>query len=170
MEKDLENKIEFVIDFSFLNYNLRYNENENEFFVKKKEGWRLKKFTNNGKGYLQSNFRFEKNKQTWIKMHRLVYFAYNQNFDIFRRSTTENMIDHVDKDKSNNRIENLRIVTNQQNLFNQKAKGYSWNKQNKKWTAQIQINGKKKHLGSFENEEDAREAYLKAKPIFHKFT
>ena len=165
--ENLENGIEFVIDFSFLNYNLRFDENENEFYVKKKEGWRLKKFTN-CKGYLQSSFFFEKSKETKIYKHRLVFFVYNRNFDIFMRSRTENMIDHKDGNPSNDSIENLRIVTHQQNHFNRtRAKGYYFHKKAKKWMAYIQINGKLKYLGYFENEEEAHQAYLKAKEIYH---
>ena len=161
-------ELEFVIDFSFLNYNLRFDECECEFYVKKGDEWRLKKFTNSGRGYLQTGFCFEKKKLTKIYKHRLVFFVYNPDFDIFRRSRTENFIDHVDKDKSNNSIENLRIVTKQQNTFNTKAKGYTWCKKNKKWHAQIHLDGKNKNLGYFENEEEAREAYLTAKEIYHK--
>ena len=164
-------EIGFIIEFSLLNYNLRFVENENEFYVKKNEGWRLKKFSKTGNGYLHSKFSFEKSKATSITKHRLVFYAYNQNFDIFRRSRTDNMIDHVNGNPLNNRIENLRIVTNQQNNFNRKSsKGYRWHKQNKKWLSQIKINGKNKHLGCFESEEEAREAYLKAKEIYHLFT
>jgi len=160
----------FIIEFSLLNYDLRFVECENKFYVKKGNDWRLKKFSNDGKGYLIASFSFEKNKKTFIKKHRLVFYAYNPDFDIFRRSRTENFIDHVDKDKSNNSIENLRIVTNQQNTFNTKAKGYTWHKQRKKWMSRIKINGKNKHLGLFESEEEAREAYLKAKEIYHIIT
>ena len=166
---DLE--LEFIIEFNLLDYELRFDENECEFYVKKDGGWILKKFSKHNKGYLCSGFYFEKNKETKILKHRLIFFAYNHDFEIFRRSRTENMIDHVDGDKSNNRIENLRIVTNQQNQFNRKqAKGYSWHKKAKKWRAQIRINGKNnKYLGFFETEEEAREAYLKAKEMYHLF-
>jgi len=164
---DLESN--FIIEFSLLNYELRYNENECEFYLKKGNEWRLKKFTN-CKGYLRSSFSFEKNKETRIFKHRLVYFAYNQDFDIFKRSRTENMVDHVNGDPSNNSIENLRIVSCQQNAFNTKAKGYSWDKKAKKWMARIQVNRKLKYLGLFESEDEAREAYLNAKEIYHKFT
>ena len=41
-------------------------------------------------------------------------------------------------------------------------KGYTWNKINKKWMAKIKIDGKQKYLGSFEKEEDARNAYINA--------
>ena len=64
---------------------------------------------------------------------------------------------------------NLRIVTNQQNQMNKKSykgssskyKGVAWHKRHKKWNAQIQINGKQKHLGYFTSEEEAALAYNK---------
>ena len=44
-----------------------------------------------------------------------------------------------------------------------KYKGVSWNKNRNKWRSQIEINGKKKHLGYFTSEEEAYEAYQKEK-------
>ena len=43
------------------------------------------------------------------------------------------------------------------------VKGYSWNNQKNKWGARIKINGKLKHLGFFDSEEEAHQAYLVAK-------
>ena len=168
MEKDLE--LEFIIEFSLLNYELRFDECENEFYVKKGDDWILKKFSKNRGGYLCSSFSFEKNKETFISKHRLVFYAYNHDFEIFKRSRTENMIDHIDGEKLNNRIENLRVVTCQQNSFNQRAKGYYWHKKAQKWQARIQIDGKNKHLGLFESEQEAHQAYLKSKEIYHIIT
>jgi hypothetical protein len=60
------------------------------------------------------------------------------------------------------------MVTSQQNNFNRsEAKGYYWNKKNKKWKAYIFLNGKLHHLGYFVNEDDARQAYLDAKEKMH---
>jgi hypothetical protein len=46
-------------------------------------------------------------------------------------------------------------------------KGCYFNKQNKKWTAQIRIDGKKTNLGSFNTEEEAKQCYIDAKKIYH---
>jgi hypothetical protein len=45
------------------------------------------------------------------------------------------------------------------------AKGYYWHKTKKKWQAQISIDGKLKHLGYFDNEHEARTAFLEAKAL-----
>lgn len=80
-----------------------------------------------------------------------------------------NIIDHINRIKKDNRLVNLRNVTKQENNFNSDAKGYYWNKRDKKWLAKITTNGKTIHLGIYDNEDEAHQAYLKAKKIYHKF-
>ena len=98
--------------------------------------------------------------------HRMVYYAHNQDWDIWD-SSMDNMIDHYNQIKTDNRIENLHIVNNQQNQFNTRAKGYSWCETRQKWIARIKLDGKSEHLGRFDTEEEARQAYLDAKAIYH---
>jgi hypothetical protein len=73
-------------------------------------------------------------------------------------------IDHIDGDKTNNMIENLRLATNGQNKSNNKRAyrnsksnilGVYWFKKTNKWAAGIRINNKRIHLGYFANQEDA---------------
>ena len=97
--------------------------------------------------------------------HRLVVAAFNPAFDI---NNTDHKVDHIDRDKLNNAFSNLRVVTQQGNLFNNHiAKGYSWNKAVGKWHAQIRVDRKKKNLGYFDTEEEARAAYIAAKEVYH---
>ena len=100
-------------------------------------------------------------KKYFIIGHRLAWFLYYGHLPV-------NSIDHIDGDRSNNKIDNLRDVTHQQNQWNHtKAKGYSWNKKSNKFQSRIKINGKLKHIGFFDTEQEARNAYLKAKEIYH---
>lgn len=96
--------------------------------------------------------------------HRLMWIYHNGSID-------ENLqIDHINGIKDDNRIENLRLVTAQQNAYNRSrlnAKGYSWNKKDKKWQASIWLNGSLKYLGSFVDEQEARNVYLKACSQYH---
>jgi hypothetical protein len=85
--------------------------------------------------------------------------------DIINRQT---QIDHIDRNPLNNNISNLRIVSGQQNMWNQKIKkGYSWNSRNKKWMVRISVNGKSIHMGLYNTEEEAHNAYLEAKAKYH---
>ena len=78
------------------------------------------------------------------------------------------MVDHINGDGRDNRRANLRIVTNQQNSWNQtKAKGYYWSPSKNKWCATIHTNGKTKNLGYYDSEVEARSAYLEAKKKYH---
>lgn len=76
-------------------------------------------------------------------------------------------LDHIDGDRANNRIENLRAATIRENSQNRKEHrgghlvGTSFNKRVKKWESYIQINGKRKRLGYFETQQEAHSAYLK---------
>jgi hypothetical protein len=93
--------------------------------------------------------------------HRLI-FAWHHG----RWPTNE--IDHIDRDRSNDRIENLREATRGQNMWNKGAKGYSWNRQNKKWMAQLSANGKRFFIGTYDTENEAHAAYLEAKKVHHQ--
>ena len=104
-------------------------------------------------------------------LHRVNYYAHNQTWN-FHDNSPSNHIDHIDnkgdlpKHQYNN-IENLRVVTQQENQFNRNCKGYDWHKSTQKWRARINVNGISKSLGLFVLEEDARQAYLEAKKIYH---
>jgi hypothetical protein len=82
--------------------------------------------------------------------HRLVFlFHYGY--------MPENMVDHIDRCKTNNRIDNLREASQSCNIRNAKqprnntsgVKGIHWFKQHQKWAAYIDVGGSQKHLGIF---------------------
>lgn len=77
------------------------------------------------------------------------------------------VINHIDFNKNNNKLENLEITTQRDNANLKHIKsssrftGVYWNKQAKKWKSQIWINGKQKYLGYFICELEASKAYEK---------
>ena len=78
-------------------------------------------------------------------------------------------LDHINGIRNDNRISNLRAVTQQQNQWNKiNCKGYCWHRKNNKYQSQIKLNNKLIYLGSFNTEQEARNAYLAAKEIYHK--
>lgn len=86
-------------------------------------------------------------------------------------------IDHINGNKSDNRIANLRVVTNSQNKQNitkpenntSGLMGVSFHKASMKWRATIKLNGKSTHIGLFESTDAAYSAYLDAKRELHPF-
>jgi hypothetical protein len=103
-------------------------------------------------------------KRKDMKIHRLVALAFIAN------PSNKLCVDHINNDRKNNHISNLRYATNSENGMN-KTKlsnntsgviGVRWHKRAKKWYAQIKINDKQKHLGYFTTIEEAKEARMKA--------
>jgi hypothetical protein len=139
--------------------------------VKNGSGQILKHFSDKD-GYLRLKIYNEDGGKNF-KLHRLVslHFIPNPN--------NKPYVDHIDHNKTNNHISNLRFCTHQENHFNTKKinketysrfKGVSFHKHKNKWVSNIRINGIKTHLGYFSNEEDARDAYVnKAKELHKEF-
>jgi hypothetical protein len=106
------------------------------------------------------------------KVHRLVAKAFIEN------PCNKPIIDHIDNNRTNNNVSNLRFVTKSENGMNRLMssnntsgiKGVCFHKPSNKWTAQIQLNGKKIHIGYYDTNEDASEARkLKAIELFGEF-
>jgi len=83
-------------------------------------------------------------------------------------------IDHIDGQRGNNSIKNLRLATNHQNQANRKAtfgksiyKGVCFHKEHKKWMAQLKKNGETEFIGYFTSEEDAAIAYNERAILMH---
>ena len=127
--------------------------------------WKEVKFTKPTTGYCHCGIALDGVNRNFYQ-HRLIYYAHNQDWDIWDTSP-DNSIDHINGKRDDNSIENLRPVTHQQNMWNTNAKGYSWDKNAGKWKARIMLDGKLIHIGCFETEEDAHNAYIKRKSELH---
>lgn len=116
--------------------------------------------TNKNKdGYIIITFKY-KTKLKYVRAHQFIYYL--------SHGTVVEQIDHINCVRDDNRISNLRSITNQENAFNaHKAKGCFWCKREKKWQAKINVDGKQIYLGYFLEEADARQAYLDAKEKYH---
>jgi hypothetical protein len=117
------------------------------------------------KGYLQYSLSWKlKNKKNNYSSHQLVAQAF-----LGHKICGMNLVvDHINDNKLDNRVENLQIVTNRfnsyktQGVYSSKYKGVCWHKDRNKWKADININGKLKYLGSFDIEHEAHLAYQNA--------
>ena len=109
-------------------------------------------------GYLRAGFSYKGNKG--IRMHRVAWAHYYG-------EDPPQIIDHINEDRTDNRISNLRAATKSQNMRNissRKAnksgyRGVHKHGQCNRWAAQIKVNGKHIHLGLYKTPEEASQAY-----------
>lgn len=99
------------------------------------------------------------NKKNW-SAHRLAWlYIYGE--------WPKNQIDHINHNRADNRIKNLRDVTIRENALNRKyyldnnnLVGAYYRESHKKWCASITIGGIRKHIGYYNTKEEANNAYL----------
>ena len=131
----------------------------------KKETWREMKFYNSA-GYMRCRLLVDGTSIQLLE-HRIVWYANHQDWDIFD-TRHSNEIDHINMNREDNRVENLRPVTSSENKFNTTTdKGYYWDSSRMKYAAQIKVKGEHIFLGRFDTDEEARNAYLKGKEKYH---
>lgn len=136
-------------------------------FIRNKTGGGVKRGTVAGRkkhnGYIEisiNNIRYYAHRLAW-----LIYYGY----------WPEHQIDHINGIRDDNRIVNLRSATNMQNQYNAKmsknntsgVKGVYWHKQNKKWNAYCDVNGRRYSLGLYSDIEQAKIAVMKFREKMH---
>lgn len=103
-------------------------------------------------------------KQKTFQIHQLLAITFLGHMPDGHKIVT----DHIDNDKTNNRLDNLQLISQRKNCSKDKKNGISkftgvdWDKLSKKWRTRIRINGKEKYLGLFNTEEEARAEYDRA--------
>ncbi len=139
--------------------NFAYHDDIGRFVWKVAKGWvkpgRIAGTANGDNGY------------RYIKLNGVHYLEHRMVWLYVHGCLPEGEIDHINGDKKDNRIENLRQCTRSQNEINKGlssantsgCKGVSWHAQSKKWRARLKVNKKEVHLGTFENKADAELAY-----------
>ena len=101
-----------------------------------------------------------------IMIKKKHYFAHRLALLYTTGSYPKHEIDHINGNRVDNRINNICEVTRRENQCNRKShragrlQGTSYVNRNQRWVAQIQIDGKHKHLGYFSSEEAAHHTYL----------
>ena len=119
--------------------------------------------SDDGNGYVQ------------IRLFRRTYRAHRLAWLYVYGVWPECMVDHKNRTRSDNRIENLRLADDSQNLQNTPTRsnnrsgyrGVYWHARAKKWAAEINAYGCQKYLGLFGTPEDAHTAYLMAAAGLH---
>jgi hypothetical protein len=116
-----------------------------------------------GGGYLSVSLCTDRVKKTH-QVHQLVAIAFLGH----KPNGHELVVNHIDYNKLNNKLDNLEVVSQRENSnqkhLNSTSKyvGVSWAAQNNKWVSHIYINSRLKYLGYFTDELQAAEAYQSA--------
>lgn len=86
--------------------------------------------------------------------------------DYVRDGTNKTVVDHINGDKLDNNLTNLRIISNRENLSRRggtsKYAGVSWSKRDVKWRVDIYLGDRYYYLGLYKTEEEAHIAYVDA--------
>ena len=144
---------------------LDYNPNTGYLIWKVHRGGTARKGTRAG-ALDHEGYRLVSLYNKTYKAHRLIWLYVTGNWP-------EGVIDHLDHDKDNNKLDNLRDCSHSHNSHNTSSKGKGKSKylgvyidsKSGRPTASIRIGGKTKYLGSFDSEEEAHAAYLSVKRL-----
>lgn len=150
-----------------LEANVEYNSEAGVFTAKTggRAGWKIgEPIGTIDRGYLRIRLNGK-----YHAAHRIAWLL------VYGSLSENDQIDHIDGNRSNNKILNLRLATHGQNCRNIKIpkhnrsgiKGVHWSNHSKKWRAQIRLNGKRIFLGEYTNKEDAHAAYCDAAIKLH---
>jgi hypothetical protein len=151
----------------YLRQRLRYEPETGKLFWLDYEGmppmWRSRwagkeAFTSKGKGYLRGSVDYK-----MVLAHRAAWALHYGEWP-------DDQIDHINGVKDDNRISNLRVVSQQENTKNQfmsvkntsGTTGVTWNKQKRKWKAQVMVDKRCLSLGYFNTIEEAAAARKQA--------
>ncbi len=107
-------------------------------------------------------------KLKFVFIHRLVCMT------VLLNPQNKPCVDHIDHNRCNNNLENLRWATRSQNQMNKSKQenntsgstGVYWYRRENKWAARIQLDCKRKFLGYFDSKEDAKRARKNAEKIY----
>lgn len=119
--------------------------------------------TMDGNGYIQTGI-----KRKYYKNHRIIYMMHH--------GFVPEILDHIDGNRTNNRIENLRPASVSENQYNRKMnrktmskiKGVTWRSDTKKWRAKITVDKQEITIGNYMTLEDAEAAITQARQRLHK--
>jgi hypothetical protein len=117
------------------------------------------------KGYLRVNL-FKESKRKSLYVHQLMAITFLGH----KPNGNKLVVDHMDNDKTNNRLDNLQVISSRENSSKDQWRhnpssyfvGVSYSSGKKKWESSICVNGISFYLGCFKNESNAGQEYANA--------
>jgi hypothetical protein len=146
---------DFTIDQAFLKARYIYEPDTGKFISRRLE---------REIGWIEQGYKYIEIKGKDYPVHRLIWMYLLDRWP-------ETMIDHINNDKLDNRMINLREVNHSQNMQNRaiRESGYKgvFPYLKGRWRTAIGYKGKQINLGSYDTKEEAFEIYCKAAKVFH---
>jgi len=144
-------------DQEYLNTLFRYDFEQGTLHWIPQPGKRCNNTRQTAGCYTTKGYRIVRIDGCLYKEHRIIWVMHNgpipDGLDI----------DHIDRDTTNNKLENLRLATRSINNLNKNSKGVTYDKTRKKWKAQLTINGKQVLNKRFDSYEEALSVYQEVK-------
>lgn len=125
---------------------------------------------------------FLKNGYRQVKVGKASYLVHRVIWAMVYGVWPEKAIDHIDGNRSNNAVSNLRLATASQNMQNLSVKGTKaasglmgathipgTKRRREKWESRIRVGGVQKYLGRFDTPQEAHAAYMSAKAQHHSY-
>lgn len=114
-----------------------------------------------------SGYCFVRFRGKLLAAHRIVFALHHGYFP--------KEVDHIDLNRSNNKISNLRAATTSQNECNKGlqrnnssgVKGVNWDKSSGMWKARVAVNGLTKYVGRFHDIKEAEQAIIATRNVLH---
>lgn len=138
------------------NYGIGYTSQNDKFYFDIEDYDKIKKYywRKHYKGYIYTEIN-----DKYTSLHRYIM-----------KPSINKVVDHINRSKFDNRKDNLKICSQQNNMHNQGLRknnnsgivGVTWDKSKNKWHSYININGKLQHIGFFVDKKEAIIARLKA--------
>lgn len=126
--------------------------------------WKVSQGTKKAGSVAGHEITYPSGKKYWsVKVEGKEYLAHRLAWLMTRGEFPPEQTDHIDGNGLNNRIDNLRAVSQTENLRNQRkysnntsgVSGVSWHKLTQKWMAHIRVNRQRIHLGLFADKSEA---------------
>ena len=133
--------------------------------------WKKKKYVRKPKSPVG---RLNKGGYRNVTLNYKCYYAHRITF-LMHHGYLPKFVDHIDGNKDNNKIENLRAATQSENLHNSKRnkrsttghKGVKWSKQKQKFIGIVRSNYKEYYAGAYNTIEEAAKATIELRNKLH---
>ena len=166
---DCNKNTTIIVSYNCDNPDIKYNIliDSDDFDLVKNHIWRV--YDQKSKNEYSSSWRISASFSSYNGLNKRTEIEIYQ-FILNRKFIEDGMIiDHIDRNRFNNKKSNLRIISYSNNSINRIYNNYNYDKHSKKWLVRTKINNKPYNLGRYDTEEEAKIISLKIYLVLDRF-